>query len=590
MKKKLLHYGWKDPLYIILILTGYVVLTILFTYPLITNFSTAIPGHPNGDASTFLWNLWWTKYALLDLKTNPFYTDYIFYPKGVGLTFHSFAFLNGLISIPLQVLFGLVVAHNIITISSFVFSAFGAYLLLNYTTSDRLSSFIGGILFAFCPYKFGHLLGHYGLVSTQWIPLYILFLIRMTKEERSKILNGILAGLSLLFTALTEQYYLIFLGIFTILYLGYVFFTDKKTIMNRAFFKSSMGLSAIFIIGFLPILLFALMDVLRGDYGKVPGAAGGGRYVADLLGLFTPSVLHPILGKYAWMVSKHFKGNVSEWTVFLGYTVVFFTLFAIRKFYSKDSQVRFWTLSFIVFLIFSLGPFPRILGIRLPIPLPFLLVRYIPVLNNLRVPSRFNILVMLSCAVLFAFSLRFVFCKLKKTWIKSLAAIMVIGSISFEYLAIPFPMFNTERPSIYERIGGDKEEGTILEIPLGWGDGFKRLGVMEGDFMYYQTIHQKRIFGGYIGRFPDNRIVYYRNLPIVKDIITLEEQNGTQPPSVTEKESAKAFVTSFKVRYITVRQPFFNSPVHKYILEVFPVDRIYEDRNMIVYRTNVVSR
>jgi len=361
--------------------------------------------------------------------------------------------------------------------------------------------------------------------------------------------------------------------------------------MNFAFFKSAIALFVVFITGFFPILLFALMDIVRGDYAEFPGAGGAGRYVADLLGLFTPSVLHPFLGKYAWVVARQFKGNVAEWTVFLGFTVVFFAILAIKKFYGKDSQVRFWTLSLVVFLLFSLGPFPRILGLTIPIPMPFFPFRYIPVLNNVRVPSRFNIIVMLSCAVLFAFSSRCLFCKLRKKSLKSLAAAVLTGLISFEYLAIPFPMFNTEQPSIYAHIGGDKEAGTLLEIPLGWADGFKQLGVMEGDFMYCQTLHQKRIFGGYIGRFPDNRIEYYRSLPVIKDIIKLEEENGTQPAiSVTEKESAKTFLTSFKVRYILVRKRFFNSPVHKYILEVFSVDKIYEDRNVIVYKTNVLFR
>ncbi len=147
-------------------------------------------------------------------------------------------------------------------------------------------------------------------------------------------------------------------------------------------------------------------------------------------------------------------------------------------------------------------------------------------------------------------------------------------------------MFNTKAPSIYESIGRDKEEVSILEIPLGWRDGFKGLGVIEGDLMYYQTIHQKRIFGGYVARFPDNRIEYYRNLPIIQDIIKLEEGKETQPAiNITEKGSAKAFITSLKVKYITIRQPFFNSAAHKYILELLSPDKVYEDDKIMLYRS-----
>lgn len=577
----------KNPLYVVcLVFAGYVILSIFFTYPLITNFFTAIPGD-GGDGLIFLWNLWWVKYALLDLKVNPFYTDYIFYPVGIGLTFHTFTFLNGLISIPFQLYLGLVAAQNIITIFSFVLSAFGAYLLINYITKNKIASFVGGMIFAFCPYKFAHLLGHQNLVTSQWIPFYILFLFRITKEGgKAKHLNGIWAGLFLLFTALSDLYYLIFLGIFTILYIGYMFFNDRKVILNPSFFKGCILLLVTFTISFLPILLFAVMDIVGGDYAKVHGQAGADRYVADLMGFITPSVLHPLFGKLSWIISKNFTGNTAEWTVFPGYTVIFFAFLAIIKF-RKINEVKFWILSLLVFLILSLGPNLHIFGVEIRVPLPFYILKYIPILNNLRCPSRFNIMVMLSFAVLSAFLLGYIFCRLQKVWKISSIAIIVTTLISFEFLAIPYPMYDTNIPTpIYEKIRIDECAGAVLEIPLGWGDGFKVLGIVNSNLMYYQTIHQKQMFGGVVARYPDSRTEYYRTLPIIRTIIMLEE--GELKPLIDireEKKLARTFIKHFTVKYVIIHQPYFNTPIHKYILEVLPIEKIYEDSRVIAYKT-----
>jgi len=198
------------------------------------------------------------------------------------------------------------------------------------------------MIFAFYPYKFAHLLGHYNLVTTQWIPFYILFLARMTKESsKRKFLNGVWAGLFLFFTALTDHYYLIFLGIFTILYLGHVFFNDRKRIINLSFFKSFAILIGTFFIGFLPVLSLAIMEILHGQYAAVP-MGGHGRantYVADLFAFFTPSVLHPALGKCALTIAKHFKDNAAEWTVFTGYTVIFWHSLQSLNFIKKTETL-----------------------------------------------------------------------------------------------------------------------------------------------------------------------------------------------------------------------------------------------------------
>jgi len=569
-----------------LVLIGYVALTFFFTYPLVFHFTSAVPGD-GGDNPLFLWNLWWVKKSLIELKTNPFYCDYILYPLGAGLTAHTFTFMNGLLSIPFQLLFGLVVANNIIIILTFVLSAFGAYLLINYIIKDKVSSFIGGIIFAFCPYKFAHLLGHYNLVSTQWLPFYILFFLRLIKEDKARPRHGFLAGLFLLFTALTDSYYFVFLIIFSFLYLIYVFSQDRKIIINKSFFKGSVALVTIFFIGFLPFLLSMISDIKIGGYSNVPGPKGATEYVADLLGFITPSVLHPLFRDFTRQISKNFTGNACEWTVFTGYIGLILALITMIK-YRKNREVRFWLISLATFFVLSLGLYPHIAGKEIKLPLPFFIINLIPILNNLRAPSRFNIMMMLCLAILAALAIRFILLNLRKPWPKFGAALFVTLLISFEYLAIPFPMFKIMSPPVYQAIGQEKEKGTILDIPLGWQDGFKQIGseINQAQLMYLQIFHQKRIFGGYLARIPDAKIEYFLSLPIFSTIIKLQEI-GYQPEVIDlmkERNSAKAFIHDYDLSYIVIHRPYLDSLVHGYILEVFPLEKHFEGGRLIIYK------
>jgi hypothetical protein len=96
----------------ILTFLAYSGLSIIFTYPVA--FSSAeIPG--GADGYQFLWILWWFKKALLSFA-NPYYSTYMFYPDGVNLAFTELTPFNSIASIPLQMLFSLVAAYNILWI------------------------------------------------------------------------------------------------------------------------------------------------------------------------------------------------------------------------------------------------------------------------------------------------------------------------------------------------------------------------------------------------------------------------------------------------------------------------------------------
>ena len=100
--------GWVHPLVIVL----YTLLTGAMTWPLATQLTSAIPGD-SFDGWQNYWNLWWIKVALVERIQNPFFTDLLYAPTGVGLYFHTLNPFNGVVTLPVQLSVGLMPAYNL---------------------------------------------------------------------------------------------------------------------------------------------------------------------------------------------------------------------------------------------------------------------------------------------------------------------------------------------------------------------------------------------------------------------------------------------------------------------------------------------
>src|SRR5512133_569309 len=141
------------------VLLVYVGLSLLLTWPLILHFGSHVPGDGIDDPS-LAWNLWWVKHSLVDQLQNPFACSWQFWPIGINLAFYTLTVLNGMLSIPVQVVFGLIPAYNVMLVLSFALSGLGGYLLatefLRGAGKRRwscLAAFLAGALYAYASSK-----------------------------------------------------------------------------------------------------------------------------------------------------------------------------------------------------------------------------------------------------------------------------------------------------------------------------------------------------------------------------------------------------------------------------------------------------
>jgi hypothetical protein len=579
---------------LILVSLLYLALTLFLTFPLVLHLTTHIPG-VSEDGPIHVWHLWWLKYSLFELHSNPIVTNYVFWPQTVNTIFDCHTFTNALISLPLQPIFGLVLTSNLIIIASLTLSAIGAYLLAKYVLRDGLVAFISGIIFAYSPYIFAHLLdGHTNLITTWPIPFYVWFLLRTLKNLRWK--DAMLAGIFLGALSMNDYTYIAFSLIFTGLIFLYRFLTNWCQLIN---FKTISRLGLLFVVWFLifsPLAVPALKSYFAG-FGPGAPLATQNFYGADILWFLKSSPLHPLLGRLASVP----KLGMVESTVTLGWSVIFlvlvgtFLIISSRK--GSDPRVgsdpRQWVFLAAAIFLLTLGPSLHFNGqsewyfgdFRLMIPLPFILVHLLPFIGGTQEPARMTGVLMLPLAMLAAFGLQGLTVRFGRFG-KILAVEIASAIIVFEFLAIPFPLNDMKVPEVYYEIAKDKGDFAVMSLPLGWNNNDEALGqTVLGNLQYYQVVHQHPILRGTVARLPHENFEFYRQQPGMEFLI-YPSSCGYQMKE-EEVQAVRQTLKDFKVKYIVVFPDLFPSgsrPDLSCFAWLTGYEKFYQDLETVAFR------
>ncbi len=187
----------------------FALVTVLLTWPLLPRISSHVPGDPHDTLYT-LYAMSWTWHAVGG--SEPLWDANIFYPHRDVLAYGDPIFGLTLLGTPFRLLTrNPVLIFNILFLLSFVLCAGGAYALARRLTGSRPASFLAGLIFAFCPYRFAHI-GHLEILYFAWIPLTLLFLHKLF--ERPSWINALGASLCFVMQVLSCAYYGAFLAIF----------------------------------------------------------------------------------------------------------------------------------------------------------------------------------------------------------------------------------------------------------------------------------------------------------------------------------------------------------------------------------------
>jgi hypothetical protein len=166
-----------------LIFFGFLVLTVVMTWPWVTHIRDA--ASDPGDPYLVSWILWWDYYQTFHSPLNLFHAN-IFFPYRYTLAFSEHHYGIALFCFPLFAL-GLrpLTVTGIATLLGFAFSGYGAFRLGRTLTGSNGVGWVTGIVFAFIPYRFGQL-PHLVYLFSGWIPLLLEAVVLFIREPTRK--------------------------------------------------------------------------------------------------------------------------------------------------------------------------------------------------------------------------------------------------------------------------------------------------------------------------------------------------------------------------------------------------------------------
>ena len=506
-------------------LTGYVVLTVVMFWPVAGHIRTRILSD-GGDGAAYLWNLWSIPRALLG-GNNPFDTKDIFFPVGAHTAFNTNMPLVSVLSWPLQKLFGLGVAANIMQLGGVVLSGFAAYLLAEHVTGNRPAAFVAGTAFTFAPYRFLHG-SHYDLTHLEFLPFGILALLLLYEKasRRRALIFGAVVGA----TFLTNLYYFVFLliacGVIAAWRWRQTLRREMALRLAQAGAMAAVVAAPLIVVMARELLVFQSLDPVR-DW------AGADNYSANFLSWVTPSSAQRIWGTTFEYVNSRWTGG--ERLAFPGFVVL--ALAALGVYRGTRGKRGLWISLGVVFVLLSFGPFLHVTenqggrfvryGIRYTYWMPYQLLHEIPVVNGVRVPGRFSVVGILALDVLAAVGLAWLIARVAT---RRPERALLVPAVALVLLLVEFyPQGTvTQKPGIpgpYSAIAADPGRGAVLELPLQWRTGFGDFGDREADhsiFLYYATRHGKPMVSGMVARYPAKSRKALLSQPIHAEVVALQ--------------------------------------------------------------------
>jgi hypothetical protein len=591
-----------------LVALAYLLVSMAFFWPLLTNITSLIPG-TGGDVFQSVWELWWVPYSIFTLHTSPYFTSLLFYPVGANLSTQTFAPIAGLVSALFQWV-SMAFSLNAIFFIGFVLAGLFMYLLAFHLTRNRGASFLAGFIFAFSPIHLVQAFGHLQYINIGFIPLFLLFFIKMFEE--GKHTDAILAGVSfmmLTFMGDIEQALMTMVVAFFIIVYLLLRKGSRGRLLNRKFAVLFAEMVLVALVLSSPEIFLIARSLNSSTLLSVNAQASTSYnelYSPDLLSFFIPSSMNGLLGFFSGALSSINAPAASERTVYAGYTVL--ALAIVGLFYSfrdkfKHTGIILFPLALL--LLLSIGPYLQVGGSVTPLPGLYLLYHQIPLFNVLREPGRFDIAIELFLALLAAVG----FVKVEHKLYGSAQALtrnrrLLILSVFVLLLALeynPWPLsggaLNSEYtsaqiPKAYYELGMISGNFSVMVLPALSNASNVEPALYPGMALYYQTAFRKPLVGGYATRYNTTQVFSLMNIPLVVSASYLESGRGmvyASPIVSNYSNSTLLLLGAYNVGFISVVRQAYNQTqlglITSYLVSLFGQPVYNDNKTTIVFST-----
>lgn len=484
------------------VIIGYLIGTLIFTYPLIINISNSIYGIPHDNFGT-LWDLWAYHIAIHNkIPLNSF--DYINYPYGVNIipnikmfTTHNLNYITSYL-IP-----NAYIAFNIIIIIKLVFASYTMFLLLKLMNIKVVVSWIGGCIYAFNPFMNSLVLAYGPNFISVFLPLLVFSIIKFIHKRNIPTLTLMIIVSCLFFG---ENYYYTYFTFvsFVITSIIYILLRSKSIYQNissyiikNKYFKSFTVAILVFLLLYAIVLLVIYLRNYYISLGNNYTIYDALRMSARPIFYFIPPINNTFFGElfsnYYWSKMK-LKMDTFEQSIYFGYSLLIIILFGCLRYSSFPITIKkyyLWFISLFFVSIFSaLGPmFPNTwdgLSPEKSLTVKNIGYYFFDLAPMFRHQTRYHLITSFSLIVCFILTLNYLI--RNKYYKKNIITLIILFFVFIEYST--YSRGNTRKiieniPQVYKYLRQQKTQFAIAEWPNHW---WRLLSTYQS----FQPLHQKK--------------------------------------------------------------------------------------------------
>ena len=305
---------------------------------------------------------------------------------------------------------------------------------------------------------------------------------------------------------------------------------------------------------------------------------------ADLAALLMPNPRHPLLRPLLrpWLEER--PGGFIENVVSVSLIAVIVILVARHR-----RAVRlppFWVGITLGFAVLALGPFLVVGGVNTHVPLPWYVLGHLPLLGAASTPTRFAAVMMLGTAVLFGVALAGL---ADRAGARGRLLVLAVGAaLLVELTPAPRTLHAADVPDVYAVVAADPRPVSVLHLPFGFRDGTRTVGYYDNARQYYQTVHGKRLIGGYISRLTRSEVSRQRRSKVIRTLLLLSEGAPySPPPRELLRVRGATFARRAQLGYVVVDRERTSSALLDYAVSSFALERVGGDARFDLYRSTV---
>ena len=399
------------------------------------------------DVPEEVWFLAQTPWVLLH-GHNPLVNNWLNAPVGINLMDNTTMPLLGIVGFPVTALFGPIATFNVLLDLSIFASALSFYAMARRFVRWWPAAFVGGLLYGFSPFTAGTANGHIFLLFQAVPPLVILSVDRFLRSENtSPVLSGVAVGLCFVaqFYVSTEAFASLVVMTVIAAVLGLALVLYKHVPLDRGRVLTFAG-SAVVVValgtGYGAWLALAGPNHITGPAQPATAIAG---ITVDPLSVVVPTTNQKFTLGDGALGDSLVAARDANWHIvfdapiengaYIGVPLIL--ALVIGSIVLRRKRIAlFCTAMGALALVMSMGSHLHLDGHRTGIPLPFIVIEHLPLLNS-SVASRWIAYFWLFASLLLALLLDAVFAAVVTNGRRARAEGAAVGSLLALVVLVP---------------------------------------------------------------------------------------------------------------------------------------------------------